>query len=102
MPLEDIALYVKVNHIGRSKMRGKKAKNAIRELLQNIETTTLSALQLGGHGEWMTTQDMMTLVEENNTYKSRYQLTPHRISKLVMEFRFPRRKFSKQPVEVMI
>ena len=71
-------------------MRGKKAKNQIRNYLHNLETETLAAIQLGGVGEWMFTSDVIRFLETSGAYNTCYEPTVNSISRIVQEFNFPK------------
>lgn len=66
-----------------------KVKNAVREMLHNIEVETLSAIQLGGRGEWISSKDVMQLIEDTGGF-STYHLDYKALVVILRETKFPR------------
>ena len=50
-----------------------------------------AAVQLGGKGEWLCTEEIMDLIEEKGICTSSYQLTIQAMKKFIREYSFPHR-----------
>jgi hypothetical protein len=71
--------------------KSRKSKTLIRNFLKLNEIANIAAFQLGGHGEWLYTETIVELIEDNGICSKHYGVGVQSIKKLIMEFKFPRR-----------
>ena len=50
-----------------------------------------AAVQLGGRGEWLCTEEIVDLIEDEGICVSTYQLSIQAMKKFIREYSFPRR-----------
>ena len=76
-------------------MKCQNTKHMIRKILKDIETETLAALQLGGVGMWVTSKDVMQILEETKGI-STYYLGHKTLAVMLRETKFPKLKLHRR------